>query len=614
MEILQAEQVSFRYPEEDRDSLHELSFTIEEGEFVVLCGPSGGGKTTLLRHLKRELAPVGTFSGHLTYKGELLSELPAAVAAGEIGMVFQNPDAQIVMDTVWHELAFSMENLGIPPAVMRTRLAEICALFGLEPLLYKSVHELSGGQKQMLNLASVLLLQPKVLLLDEPTSQLDPVAAREFIMALQRLNEEMSVTVIISEHRLEEVLPLADRVLMLEGGRLLADASPRAFVQQAGSASLASRQAYLPAASRLYLALSTEARTAAPENIPLTVREGKRWLLHSKAAGASVVTEAGVCATVIRNNPAANPGAGLPATVSREESAAASGTAAPGKAVAEPAAYPPNPFSQARKDESPVKLPASSAETLLSCREVTFRYDKEGQEVLRKLTLALKRGELLAVMGGNGAGKSTLLHVLGGLMKPQRGRAELSKGITTGLLAQNPLLYFSYDTVIEELQHMAQYAGLSTEEAGREIDALLEVFQLRGVLKSHPHDLSGGQQQQTALAMMMLLKPEVLLLDEPTKGLDPAAKDRLAALLQQLRGQGASILIVTHDVEFAAKHASRCALLFDGSITAEGTPAEFFSSNYFYTTAVNRMVRDILPQALTMEDVIRTWSGSAHRS
>lgn len=258
-----------------------------------------------------------------------------------------------------------------------------------------------------------------------------------------------------------------------------------------------------------------------------------------------------------------------------------------------------------------MNLPAPSAEILLSCREVTFRYDKEGREVLRKLSLTLRRGELLAVMGGNGAGKSTLLHVLGGLMKPQRGKAELSKGCTTGLLAQNPLLYFSYDTVAEELQHMAQYAGASLDEAGREIDSLLEVFRLRGVLQSHPHDLSGGQQQQTALAMMMLLKPDILLLDEPTKGLDPAAKDRLAALLQQLRGQGASILIVTHDVEFAAKYASRCALLFDGSITAEGAPAEFFSSNYFYTTAVNRMVRDLLPQALTIEDVIRTWSGSA---
>ncbi|WP_339253830.1 ATP-binding cassette domain-containing protein [Paenibacillus sp. FSL P2-0136] len=554
MEILKAQQLSFRYPEEDRDTLHELSFVIEEGEFVVLCGPSGSGKTTLLRHLKRELTPVGSSSGTLTYKGQPLSGLPAAVAAGEIGMVFQNPDAQIVMDTVWHELAFSMENLGLPPAVMRTRLAEICGLFGLEPLLYRPVHELSGGQKQLMNLASVLLLQPKVLLLDEPTSQLDPVAAREFIMALQRLNEEMAVTVIISEHRLEEVLPLADRVLMLEDGKLLADAAPRLFARQTGSGALTSAGRYLPAASRLYLSLAPEADSAATENIPLTVREGRRWI-HSLMAG----TDAAAGAELVNN------------------------------------------------------LNSPAAASLLTCREVTFRYEKEGREVLRKLSLTLKQGELLAVMGGNGAGKSTLLHVLNGLMKPQRGRIELAKGKTTGLLAQNPLLYFSYDTVAEELQHMGSYAGLTPEAAASEIEALLAVFQLREVLQSHPHDLSGGQQQQTALAMMLLMKPDILLLDEPTKGLDPAAKDRLAALLQQLRGQGISILIVTHDVEFAAKHASRCALLFDGGITAEGTPAEFFSSNYFYTTAVNRIVRDWLPQALTIEDVIRTWPASAYR-
>lgn len=542
----------------------------------MLCGPSGSGKTTLLRHLKRELTPVGSSSGTLTYKGQPLSGLPAAVAAGEIGMVFQNPDAQIVMDTVWHELAFSMENLGLPPAVMRTRLAEICGLFGLEPLLYRPVHELSGGQKQLMNLASVLLLQPKVLLLDEPTSQLDPVAAREFIMALQRLNVEMAVTVIISEHRLEEVLPLADRVLMLEDGKLLADAAPRLFARQTGSGALTSAARYLPAASRLYLSLSPEADSTAPENIPLTVREGRR-LLHSLMAG----TEAGAGAELVNN--LNRPEAPAPLT-SRILSA-------PG------ASSPP--------------IPAASS--LLTCREVTFRYEKEGREVLRKLSLTLNQGEFLAVMGGNGAGKSTLLHVLNGLMKPQRGKIELAKGKTTGLLAQNPLLYFSYDTVAEELQHMGSYAGLSPEAAASEIEALLEVFQLREVLQSHPHDLSGGQQQQTALAMMLLMKPDILLLDEPTKGLDPAAKDRLAVLLQQLRGQGISILIVTHDVEFAAKHATRCALLFDGGITAEGTPAEFFSSNYFYTTAVNRIVRDWLPQALTIEDVIRIWPASAYR-
>ncbi len=542
----------------------------------MLCGPSGSGKTTLLRHLKRELAPVGALSGSLTYRGQPLGELPAAVAAGEIGMVFQHPDAQIVMDTVWHELAFSMENLGMPPAVMRTRLAEICGWFGLEPLLYQPVHELSGGQKQLLNLASVLLLQPRVLLLDEPTSQLDPVAAREFITALQRLNEEMSVTVMISEHRLEEVLPLADRVLMLEGGVLQADADPRTFAGSAGG-EFAAVQDYLPAAARLYLSLAPEAASAASGTIPLTVREGRRWL-HSLAEGTD-------------------------AAVSGDET---------GLLFAERAA--PHVRRQSRQESAPASAAAAPASALLTCRELTFRYAKEEREVLKKLSLTLQQGEFLAVMGGNGAGKSTLLHVLSGLLKPQRGKVELAKGMKTALLAQNPLLYFSHDTVAEELQHMAGYAGLTPGEAEREIGALLDVFRLREVLDSHPHDLSGGQQQQAALAMMMLLKPDILLLDEPTKGLDPAAKDRLAALLQELRRQGASILLVTHDVEFAARHVTRCALLFDGGITAEGAPEGFFSSNYFYTTAVNRMVRDRLPQALTTEDVMKAWPASAYRS
>lgn len=573
----------------------------------MLCGPSGSGKTTLLRHLKRELAPVGALSGSLTYRGQPLGELPAAVAAGEIGMVFQQPDAQIVMDTVWHELAFSMENLGMPPAVMRTRLAEICGWFGLEPLLYQPVHELSGGQKQLLNLASVLLLQPRVLLLDEPTSQLDPVAAREFITALRRLNEEMSVTVVISEHRLEEVLPLADRVLMLEGGSLKANAGPRTFAGHAGG-ELAAVQDYLPAAARLYLTLAPEAASAAPGTIPLTVREGRRWL-HSLAAGPAdaisgdeaVPLSAERAAQGFRQEPA-------PASVAFSRSDSTPAAAAPSR---EAPAIEAGGHSAGAGSAATASTPGSA---LLICREVTFRYAKDGREVLKKLSLTLRQGEFLAVMGGNGAGKSTLLHVLSGLLKPQRGKVELAKGMKTALLAQNPLLYFSHDTVAEELQHMAVYAGLTPEEAEREIGALLDVFRLREVLESHPHDLSGGQQQQAALAMMMLLKPDILLLDEPTKGLDPAAKDRLAALLQELRRQGASILLVTHDVEFAARHVTRCALLFDGGITAEGAPAGFFSSNYFYTTAVNRMVRDWLPQALTTEDVMKAWPASVYRS
>ncbi|GGF83917.1 hypothetical protein GCM10010912_31400 [Paenibacillus albidus] len=562
MEILATECLSFRYPDQDRAALDELSFSVNEGEFVVLLGPSGCGKTTLLRHLKRELTPVGTTAGVIRYKGQLLSELPAESAAGEIGMVFQNPDAQIVMDTVWHELAFAMENMGLEPAVMRSRLAEISGLFGLEPLLYRSVHELSGGQKQLLNLASVLLLQPKLLLLDEPTSQLDPVAAREFIQILHRLNQEMSMTIIISEHRLEEVLPLADRVLLLTGGQLRAEGTPRDMVRRVGEEQLWPHLAYLPAAARLFLALSPDIDRAAEAPVPLTVRDGKRWLQETLPHLAALE----------RNN----------------------GKAATGAQEAGPHTQP--------------------EAAVMSCREVTFRYRKDGPEVLKKLSLSLYPGELLMLMGGNGAGKSTLLQLLAGLAKPQRGKVEMNKGLTAGYLAQNPLLYFSQDTVQEELEHMAHYAGMTEQTAREEIAALLGVFQLREVLQSHPQDISGGQQQQTALAMVLLLKPDILLLDEPTKGLDPGAKEKLAALLQLLRDRGMSILIVTHDVEFAASYATRCAMLFDGGITAESPPERFFGANFFYTTAVNRMVRDWLPEALTVEEVARTWSNSVSRS
>lgn len=585
----------------------------------MLLGPSGGGKTTLLRHLKRELAPAGKVSGTIAYRGQMLSGLPAELAAGEIGMVFQNPDAQIVMDTVWHELAFSMENMGLPPAVMRSRLAEIAGLFGLEPLLYHSVHELSGGQKQLLNLASVLLLQPKLLLLDEPTSQLDPVAAREFIQTLQRLNEEMSMTVIISEHRPEEVLPLADRVLLLDEGELRFQGTPRDFVREAAKSPQAPYRAYLPAASRLFLALAPDAAAAPQESIPLTVREGKRWL--QSLAGTMQVTEGGSTASSGWGCGLGDTTAAVPSSAVSAQPQALSGLAAAPQirasgsaAAARQSAVPLNDPAALPQTAGASRFSAPSPEPLLSCRDVTFRYTKDGAEVLKKLSLSLYRGELLAVMGGNGAGKSTLLHILNGLLKPQRGKVALAKGITSGFLAQNPLLYFSYDTVQEELRHMAEYAGLSKEAAGQEISGLLEIFQLRDVLLSHPHDISGGQQQKVALAMVMLLAPGILLLDEPTKGLDPAAKERLAALLGQLRGQGVSILLVTHDVEFAARYASRCAMLFDGGITSEAIPAEFFSSNYFYTTVVNRLVRDLLPQALTIEDVMRTCPVSASRS
>jgi energy-coupling factor transporter ATP-binding protein EcfA2 len=549
MEVIQVNQLTFSYPEAKGAALDEVSFNVKQGEFVVLCGASGCGKTTLLRHLKKETLPVGKRSGSVMYNGALLEELPAIEAAEQIGMVFQHPENQIVMDQVWHELAFSMENVGYEQAVMRKRLAEISHFFGLEELLYKSVHEISGGQKQLINLASVLLLQPKLLLLDEPTSQLDPVAARDFLQLLYRLNQEMSMTVIISEHRLEDVIPLADRIVMLEGGRVKYNAAPKELSQSIGANEAVSNDmSYLPSVTKLFLSAHAAGKPFSAHEIPLTVREGKQWL-----AGQG----------------------GIKPDLSH---------------------YEGNREHQLQ----------GAKPRLLTCDEITFKYEKTGSEVLKKLSLNVYKHEFLAVLGGNGAGKTTMLQMMAGLLQPLRGKVKREKNIKVGYLAQNPLLYFSYDTVEEELQRMADYAGLADRE--RKIATVVDALQIAAILPKHPYDLSGGEQQRAALALVLLGEPDVLCLDEPTKGLDPVAKQRTAELLQQLCQLGKTIVMVTHDIEFAAEHATRCAMLFDGAIAAEAAPAAFFGTNYFYTTAINRTVREWLPEALTTKDVIDRWA------
>lgn len=548
MEVIQVNQLTFHYPDAKGAALDEVSFHVKQGEFVVLCGASGCGKTTLLRHLKKETLPVGKRSGSVKYNGALLEELPAALAAEQIGMVFQNPENQIVMDQVWHELAFSMENVGYEQAVMRKRLAEMSHFFGLEELLYKSVHEISGGQKQLINLASVMLLQPKLLLLDEPTSQLDPVAARDFLQLIYRLNQEMSMTVIISEHRLEDVIPLADRIVMLEGGRVKYDASPRELCQSIGGQEAPNDLSYLPSVTKLFLSALPAGNPIAVQEIPLTVREGKRWLAGQDGIKTDLTGHEG-------------------------------------------------------NHESKVQ---DAKQRLLACDEITFKYEKTGSEVLKKLSLNVYKHEFLAVLGGNGAGKTTMLQMMAGLLQPQRGRVKKEKNIKVGYLAQNPLLYFSYDTVEEELQRMAAYAGLVDREG--KIARIVDALQIAAILPKHPYDLSGGEQQRAALALVLLGEPDVLCLDEPTKGLDPISKQRTAELLQQLCQLGKTIVMVTHDIEFAAEHATRCAMLFDGAIAAEAAPALFFGTNYFYTTAINRTVREWLPDALTVKDVIDRWA------
>ncbi|MBQ7778146.1 MAG: ATP-binding cassette domain-containing protein [Oscillibacter sp.] len=538
METFRIEQLSFSYPEQSACALSDISLTIQRGAFWVLCGPSGCGKSTLLRHLKPTLAPHGCRQGRILFEGRPLEALDHRTQSQCIGFVQQDPENQLVTDKVWHELAFGLESLGYDTPTIRRRVAEMAAFFGIESWFYRDVADLSGGQKQLLNLASVMTMQPSVLILDEPTSQLDPIAASEFLAALGRINRELGTTVILTEHRLEEALPMATAVAVLDGGRLLCTGTPAevgAALKSAGHGMFLA----MPAAMRIWAA----AESAAP--CPVTVRDGRTWL----AAYA-----------------AERPLAPLP--------------------------------------PEPVHTPGPA---VLELENVWFRYEKDLPDVVRGLTLTLRRGEFLTLLGGNGAGKSTTLKLASGLLRPLRGR--IGKGGSIGVLPQNPQTLFLKKTVREDLFEILRDRNLPKSEQETRVCRMTVLCQLEGLLDRHPYDLSGGEQQRLALAKILLLEPEILLLDEPTKGLDAEFKQTFASILQELLRQGTAILMVSHDVEFCARYAHRCALFFDGAVVAEDTPRRFFSGSSFYTTAANRIARGVIEEAVTAEDAICACSG-----
>ncbi|UOY93062.1 ABC transporter ATP-binding protein [Ectobacillus sp. JY-23] len=526
--------LTFQYPNETKPALSSVSLAISKGQFVVLAGRSGSGKTTLLRHLKKELQPIGRCSGEVLYEGQHVQELSSMQSAQEIGMVFQNPENQLVMDTVIQELAFSLENLGYDTSTIQKRIAELISFLGFQDLLHRSVHTLSGGQKQLVNLAAVLILQPRLLLLDEPTAQLDPIAAKEFLTLLKRIHEELGITIIMSEHRLDEVLPLADRLVFMENGSVLYDASPIEVTARLWERN--ELRLYLPQIPRLFL----EWGVTVP---PLTVRDGQR-ILPNLTPVQSAVYE--------------------------------------------------------RKKRN----------VLLEAKGIYFQYEKNGALILQNLSLAIQTGEWVSLVGKNGTGKSTLLTVLAGLRSIRRGKLlwegkQLHKtDAQIGYVSQQPSYHFTQDTVWEELFLQAQELGYKQPE--EVVTALLSRFHMEGTKRRHPHDCSGGEQQLLAICSVLLQRPKLLILDEPTKGLDPEKKEELANQLSQLQKEGTTIMMATHDVEFAAKYTDCCVMLFDGQIISEHMPQQFFSENFFYTTAINRLVRKQLPQALIWEDVVHT--------
>ncbi len=532
------QNLTFSYPGAARPTLDNVSLTIEKGEYLLLCGKSGSGKTTLLRHLKSVLTPYGRRSGEIYFNGTPLSQVSQGEQAAKIGFVMQSPDDQIVTDKVWHELAFGLESLGCDQSTMRLRVAEMASYFGIQDWFDRDVALLSGGQKQLLNLASIMAMQPEVLILDEPTSQLDPIAASDFLNTVRKINLELGTTILMTEHRTEDIYPAADRVAVMEQGRIAALDTPRQvgrLLREENREMLAA----LPAPARVFYSVGGTGEC------PLTVREGRSWLTRTFQG--------------------------------------------------KPPAFPA---------PEPEKAPEMSKNPALSVKEGWFRYEKDGKDVLKGLNLTVPQGSLFAIVGGNGTGKSTALKAACGICRLYRGKVEIfGRDVKKykpselfrnclAMLPQDPESLFVKSTVREELSEM-----------GGDIRQAAETCRLTHLLDAHPYDLSGGEQQRAALAKVLMTRPRLLLLDEPTKGMDSLFKKKFAEILSALKAQGITVVLVSHDVEFCAEYADMVGMFFDGQMLTADTPRRFFGANSFYTTAANRMSRCVFHGAVTAEDV-----------
>jgi energy-coupling factor transport system ATP-binding protein len=552
MDAYQISGLTFTYPLKEKPALYNINVTIRQGEFITLCGKSGCGKTSFLRHLKTVLTPHGTKAGLICFGGIPLDEVDQRAQAAGIGFVLQSPDNQIVTDKVWHELAFGLESLGYKTAEIRLRVAEMASFFGIQTWFYQNVSELSGGQKQLLNLAAIMVMQPLVLILDEPTSQLDPIAAADFLATVKKINRELGTTVIMTEQRLEEALPLSDRVLVMDEGKIIIDAPPKEAGERLKELNHDMFLA-MPSPMQIYAGVDSTLPC------PVTVRDGRNWLDSFKFG--------------------------------KEE---------------------PKKNRQTNK-KSTVRL---NSEPAIELKDIWFKYEKNTPDVIKGLSLAVQKGELYAIVGGNGTGKTTALNIVVGILEAYRGKVLLNgKDLAKtrnrdlfagnlGVLPQNPQALFVKKTVELDLTEILAGQGLSLEQKKGKINAAAELVEITDLLSMHPYDLSCGEQQRAALAKVLLLEPKILLMDEPTKGLDGHFKIKLAGILKSLQAEGVTIVMVSHDIEFCARYADRCAMFFDGSIVTENTPQAFFSGNSFYTTAANRMARHIFPDAVTTEDVI----------
>jgi energy-coupling factor transport system ATP-binding protein len=506
--------LTFQYSGTQKAAIRNISLEIEQGDFVVICGESGCGKSTLLRSLKPAIRPFGESKGQVLYENQPVDNLPDRTQAEQIGFLLQNPEHQIVTDKVWHELAFGLENLGYKQETIRLRVAEMAEYFGITDWYYESVEKLSGGQKQLMNLAAVMAMHPKVMILDEPTAQLDPIAAENFLDTLKKINRDLGITVILSEHRLNHILPMANRVVVMKKGEVLLSDSPQNVAEKITDKELIR---LMPVPAQIFKSSGKEGC------VPLSVEQGRKWINSTEVQG-EIVSE------------------------NREE----------------------------------------KSELAISVKNLWFRYERSGRDIIKGLNLQVKKGEIFAILGGNGTGKTTTLSLLSGIHKAYRGKTIL-KG-TVSALPQNVQTLFQKESVRKETESVPEN--------------IIKKMGLEELLEFHPYDISGGQQQKLALAKVLAAKPDILLLDEPTKAIDAIYKEELGEILKNLKAEGKTIVMVSHDVDFCGEYADRCGLFANGSLIAVNNFREFFAANRFYTTTVNKMAGHKIKNAVKKEDVV----------
>lgn len=553
MEIFTIKDLNFEYPNSNKLVLKNLNLSIEEGDFITICGMSGSGKSTFLRHLKPILTPHGKKTGEILYKGKNIEDIDFKMQSKEIGYVLQNPDNQIVTDKVWHELAFGLESLGLDTQTIRLRVAEMANFFGIQNWFYKSVEELSGGQKQLLNLASIMAMQVDVLILDEPTSQLDPIAAMDFLETIKKINTELGITILLSEHRLEEVIPMSDKVIVMDEGSIISYGNPREVGKELKNQN-SKMFVSMPSAMQIYSGIKSD------KICPITVREGRKFLYE----------------IIQKNN----------IKIDKEDK-----------------------IENQEKNKSIFSkifdLKKDKKKYLINIDEIYFKYEKKLPDVIKGLSLNIKKGEFIALLGGNGSGKTTLLSILMGINKAYRGKIEIEdKNLKFGLLPQNPQTVFVKKTVKLDLLEILSERGLSKEEKEKSVDEMMKLLYIDKYANIHPYDLSGGEQQRVALAKLLLLNPDILLLDEPTKGLDGHFKQDFSKIINNLINMGKTVIAVSHDIEFCAKYADRCAMIFDGDIITVQETKKFFLGNSFYTTAASRISRNFFDDCVLVDDVL----------